>query len=50
VGRETDLRWKWTGERKRFYADEISAMILTKMKEIAERQLTTIFTTTTNII
>jgi L1 cell adhesion molecule like protein len=31
---------EWRGERKRFYPEEISAMVLTKMKEIAESQLT----------
>jgi L1 cell adhesion molecule like protein len=31
---------QWKGERKRFYPEEISAMVLSKMKEIAETQLT----------
>ena len=31
---------EWRGERKRFYPEEISAMVLTKMKEVAESQLT----------
>jgi L1 cell adhesion molecule like protein len=31
---------EWRGDRKRFYAEEISAMVLTKMKEVAETQLT----------
>jgi L1 cell adhesion molecule like protein len=31
---------EWKGERKRFYPEEISAMVLGKMKEIAETQLT----------
>ena len=31
---------EWKGEFKRFYPEEISAMVLTKMKEIAETQLT----------
>jgi L1 cell adhesion molecule like protein len=31
---------EWKGERKRFYPEEISAMVLSKMKEIAETQLT----------
>jgi L1 cell adhesion molecule like protein len=29
----------WKGERKRFYREELSAMVLSKMKEIAETQL-----------
>ena len=31
---------EWRGERKQFYPEEISAMVLTKMKEVAETQLT----------
>lgn len=31
---------QWKGERKRFYPEEISAMVLGKMKEIAATQLT----------
>jgi L1 cell adhesion molecule like protein len=31
---------EWKGETKRFYPEEISAMVLGKMKEIAETQLT----------
>jgi L1 cell adhesion molecule like protein len=31
---------QWNGETKRFYPEEISAMVLTKMKEVAESQLT----------
>jgi L1 cell adhesion molecule like protein len=31
---------EWRGERKQFYPEEISAMVLTKMKEVAESQLT----------
>jgi L1 cell adhesion molecule like protein len=34
------LEVEWRGERKRFYPEEISAMVLGKMKEIAETQLT----------
>lgn len=30
---------KWKGETKRFYPEEISAMVLTKMKEVAENQI-----------
>jgi L1 cell adhesion molecule like protein len=31
---------KWKSERRRFYPEEISAMVLSKMQEIAETQLT----------
>ena len=31
---------QWKGETKRFYPEEISAMVLGKMKEVAETQLT----------
>jgi L1 cell adhesion molecule like protein len=31
---------EWKGQRKRFYPEEISAMVLSKMKDIAETQLT----------
>jgi hypothetical protein len=52
VWREIDLRWKWRGEEsvKGSRRRKSSAMMLTKMKKIGERQLTTIFTTSTNII
>jgi L1 cell adhesion molecule like protein len=31
---------QWRGDKKQFYPEEISAMVLTKMKEVAESQLT----------
>ena len=34
------IQVQWKGQSKQFYAEEISAMILTKMKEVAETQLT----------
>ena len=34
------IQIQWKGQTKQFYAEEISAMVLSKMKEVAETQLT----------
>jgi L1 cell adhesion molecule like protein len=39
-GDRPQIEVQWKGEKKRFYPEEISAMVLSKMKEVAESQLT----------
>ena len=39
-GDRPQIEVQWKGETKRFYPEEISAMVLSKMKEVAETQLT----------